>query len=74
MNIRKSFTSKANQPIMRKVRDPTKLNIEIKSRFGKSHSISKTSLNAKQESKENFKKKILEKVEEIYKKIHTKIA
>jgi hypothetical protein len=72
-NIRKSFKSKANQPILKKARDPTKLELEIKSRFGKSHNISKTSLNTEQESKEDFKKKILEKAEEIYEKIHTKV-
>ena len=72
-NIRKSFKSKVNQPIMKKARDRTKLEIEIKSRFGKSRNISKTSLNTEQESKEDFKKKILEKVEEIYDKIHTKV-
>jgi hypothetical protein len=58
---------------MKKARDPTKLELEIKSRFGKSHNISKTSLNTEQESKEDFKKKILEKAEEIYDKIHTKV-
>ena len=73
-NIRKSFTSKKNQPIMRRARDPTELGIEIKSRFGKSHIISKTPLNSKQEYKENLKKKIFEKVDEIYKKIQTKVA
>ena len=59
---------------MKKARDPTKLEIEIKSRFGKSHNISKTSLNTEQESKEDFKKKIFEKAEKIYEKIHTKVA
>lgn len=73
-NIRKSFVSKPNQPIMRKARDPTKVAMEIKSRFGKSCIISKTSLNTKQESKEDFKKKILKKAEEIYAKIHIKVA
>ena len=44
-NIRKSFTSKQNQPIMRKARDPTKMQVEIKSSFGKSPIISKTLIN-----------------------------
>lgn len=69
-NVRKSFESKANQPIMKKARDPTKLEIEIKSRFGKSHNISKTSLNTEQESRKNFAAKILEKASEIYDKIN----
>lgn len=73
-NIRKSFVSKANKPIMRKARDPTKLDIEIKSRFGKSHAISKTSLNTKVESKENFKNKIFEKAGEFYDKIHSAVV
>ena len=73
-NIRKSFTSKQNQPIVRKARDPTKIQVEIKSSFGKSAIISKTSINTQQESKEIFRKKILDKVDEIYDKIHTKIA
>ena len=73
-NIRKSFTSKKNQPIMRKARDPTKIQVEIKSAFGKSPIISKTSINTQQESKEIFKKKILDKADEIYDKIHTKVA
>ena len=53
-NIRKSFTSKQNQPIMRKARDPTKMQVKIKSSFGKSPIISKTSINTQQESKEIF--------------------
>ena len=73
-NIRKSFTSKQNQPIMHKARDPTKIHVEIKSTFGKSPIISKTSINTQQESKEIFRKKILDKVDEIYDKIHTKVA
>ena len=73
-NIRKSFTSKQNQPIMRKSRDPTKVQVEIKSSFGKMPIISKTSINTQQESKENFRKKILEKADQIYEKIHTKVA
>ena len=73
-NIRKSVTSKKNQPIMRKARDPTKMQVEIKSSFGKSPIISKTSINTQQESKEIFRKKILDKVDEIYDKIHTKVA
>ena len=73
-NIRKSFTSKQNQPIMRKARDPTKVQVEIKSSFGKSPIISKTSINTQQESKEIFRKKILDKADEIYDKIHTKVA
>jgi len=73
-NIRKSFTSKKNQPIMHKARDPTKIQVEIKSAFGKSPIISKTSINTQQESKEIFKKKILDKADEIYDKIHTKVA
>ena len=43
-NIRKSFTSKQNQPLMRSGRDPTKIQVEIKSAFGKSPIISKTSI------------------------------
>ena len=73
-NIRKSFTSKQNQPIMRKARDPTKIHVEIKSTFGKSPIISKTSINTQQESKEIFRIKILEKADEMYEKIHPKIA
>ena len=73
-SIRKSFTSKQNQPIMRKARDPTKIQVEIKSAFRKSPIISKTSINTQQESKEIFRKKILEKADEIYEKIHTKVA
>ena len=73
-NIRKSFTSKQNQPIMRKSRDPTKVQVEIKSSFEKMPIISKTSINTQQESKENFRKKILEKADQIYEKIHTKVA
>jgi hypothetical protein len=73
-NIRKSFTSKQNQPILRKARDPTKVHIEIKSSFGKLPIISKTSINTQQESKEIFRKKILDKADEIYDKIHTKVA
>ena len=73
-NIRKSFTSKQNQPIMRKARDPTKVQVEIKSSFGKSPIISKTSINTQQEFKEIFRKKILDKVDEIYDKIHTKVV
>ena len=72
-NIRKSFKLKVNQPIIKKAKDLTKLELEIKQRFGKSHNISKTSLNTKQESKEDFKKKIFEKAVEIYDKIHTKV-
>ena len=68
-NIRKSFTSKQNQPIMRKARDPTKIHVEIKSTFGKSPIISKTSINTQQESKEIFRMKILEKADEMYEKI-----
>ena len=73
-NIRKSFTSKQNQPIVRKARDRTKMQVEIKSSFGKSPIIFKTSINTQQESKEIFRKKILDKVDEIYEKIHTKVA
>ena len=73
-NIRKSFTSKQNQPIMHKARDPTKLEVEIKSSFGKPPIISKTSINTQQESKEIFRIKILEKADEMYEKIHPKIA
>lgn len=73
-NIRKSFTSKQNQPIMRKARDRTKIHVEIKSTFGKSPIISKTSINTQQESKEIFRMKILEKADEMYEKIHPKIA
>ena len=54
-SIRKSFTSKQNQPILRKVRDPTKLQVEIKSSFGKSPIISKNSINIQQKSKETFR-------------------
>ena len=73
-NIRKSFTSKQNQPIMRKARDPTKIQVEIKSTFGKSPIVSKTSINTQQESKEIFKMKIIEKADEIYEKIRPKVA
>ena len=73
-NIRKSFTSKQNQPIMRKTRGPTKIQVEIKSAFGKSPIISKTSINTQQESKEIFRMKILEKADEMYEKIRSKIA
>ena len=59
---------------MRKARDHTKMQVEIKSSFGKSPIISKTSINTQQESKEIFRKKILDKVDEIYDKIHTKVA
>ena len=62
-----------NQSIMKKARYPTKLELEIKSRFGKSQNIYQDSLNTQQESKEDFKKKIFEKDEEIYDKINTKI-
>ena len=73
-NIRKSFTSKQNQPILRKARDRIKIQVEIKSTFGKSPIISKISINTQQESKEIFRKKILDKADEIYDKIHTKVA
>ena len=73
-NIRKSFTSKQNQPIMRKARDRTKIQVEIKSAFGKSPIISKTSINTQQESKEIFKMKILEKADEMYEKIRPKVT
>ena len=73
-NIRKSFTSKQNQPIMRKAKDPTKIQVEIKSTFGKSPIISKTSINTQQESKEIFRMKILEKADEMYEKIRPKVA
>ena len=73
-NIRKSFTSKQNKPIMRKARDPTKIQVEIKSAFGKAPIISKTSINTQQESKEIFKMKILEKADEMYEKIRPKVA
>ena len=59
---------------MKKARDPTKLEIEIKSRFGKSHNISKTSLNTEQESRKNFAAKILKKATEIYDKINPVVA
>ena len=59
---------------MRKARDPTKIQVEIKSAFGKSPIISKTSINTQQESKEVFRKKILDKADEIYDKIYTKVA
>ena len=59
---------------MRRARDPTKIQVEIKSTFGKSPIISKTSINTQQESKEIFRMKILEKADEIYEKIHPKIA
>ena len=73
-NIRKTFTSKQNQPILRKARDPTKVQVEIKSTFGKSPIISKTSINTQQESKEIFRMKILEKADEMYEKIRSKVA
>ena len=59
---------------MRKARDPTKIQIEIKSTFGKSPIISKTSINTQQESKDIFIMKILEKADEIYEKISPKVA
>ena len=59
---------------MRKARDRTKMQVEIKSSFGKSPIISKNSINTQQESKEIFRKKILDKVGEIYDKIHIKVA
>ena len=59
---------------MPKARDPTKIHVEIKSTFGKLPIISKTSINTQQESKEIFRMKILEKADEIYEKIHPKIA
>ena len=69
-NIRKSFTSKQNQPILRKAKDHIKIQVEIKSTFGKSPIIYKTSINTQQESKEIFRKKILDKAD----KIHTKVV
>ena len=60
--------------IMRRARDPTKIQVEIKSTFGKSPIISKTSINTQQESKEIFRMKILEKADEIYEKISPKVA
>ena len=42
---------------MRKARDPTKMQIEIKWSFGRSPIISKTSINTQQKSKEIFRKK-----------------
>ena len=59
---------------MPKARDRTKIHVEIKSTFGKSPIISKTSINTQQESKEIFRMKILEKADEMYEKIHPKIA
>ena len=59
---------------MRKARDPTKIQIEIKSVFGKSPIISKNSINTQQESKEIFRMKILEKADEMYEKISPKSA
>ena len=50
------------------------MQVEIKSSFGKSPIISKTSINTQQESKEIFRKKILDKADEIYDKIHIKFA
>ena len=55
-------------------RDTTKIQVEIKSTFGKSPIVSKTSINIQQESKGIFRKKILGKADEIYDKIHTKVA
>ena len=48
--------------------------MEIKLFFGKLLIISKTSINTRQESKEIFRKKIVDKLDEIYDKIHTKVA
>ena len=59
---------------MRKARDPTKMQVEIKSSFGKSPIISKTSINTQQESKEIFRMKILEKADEMYEKIRPKVT
>ena len=59
---------------MRKVRDPTKIPMAIKSTFGESPIVTKTSINTQQESKEIFRMKILEKVDEMYEKIHPKVA
>ena len=59
---------------MRKARDPTKIQVEIKSAFGKAPIISKTSINTQQESKEMFRMKILEKADEIYDKMRPKVA
>ena len=73
-DITKSFTSKQNQPIIRNARDRIKVQVEIKSSFAKSPIISKTSINTQQDSKEIFRKKILDKAEEIYDKIHIKVA
>ena len=44
-NIRKSFTSKQNQPITHKPRDKTKIHVGIKSAFSQSPILSKTSIN-----------------------------
>ena len=46
----------------------------IKSTFGKSPIVSKTSINTQQESKEIFRMKILEKADEMYEKIRPKVA
>ena len=59
---------------MRKARGPTKIHVEIKSTFGKAPIISKTSINTQQESKEIFRMKILEKADEMYKKISPKVV
>ena len=55
-------------------RDTTKIQVEIKSTFGKSPIVSKTSINTQQESKEIFRMKILEKADEMYDKISPKVA
>ena len=72
--IKKSFISKQNQPIIRNARDPTKIQVKTKSVFGKSPVIFKTSINTQQESKKIFRMKILEKADEMYEKIHTKVV
>ena len=50
---------------MRDIRDHTKIQVKIKSTFGKSPIVSKTSINTQQKSKEIFRMKILKKADAI---------
>ena len=59
--MKKSFTFKQSQPIIRNTKNHTKIQVKIKSTFGKSPIVSKTSINTQQESQETFRMKILKK-------------
>ena len=74
MNIRKSFTSKQNQPSLRRTREPTKIQVGIKSTFEKSPIFSKSSINIQQESKKISIMKMIEKADEMYDKIKPKVV